>query len=164
MHLAWDDTPFPLLHIREPLHSLRKAFDRLVHVTVLKAVLHAMADVPLKDHLSCLVQCRLCRADLAKDILTGNVLIDHSVNRLYLSDNSAESAVQICRVHTLLHKYFPSLLRSVCLIITCRSIFVNAVGGYPYRNKIQNKFGVKSRFFQKERARKKRAYEKGRYS
>ena len=90
-------------HIGEALHRLGKALNGLVRVPVLDAVPHAVLDMPLQHHLAAPVEGGLGRVDLGQDVLTGDVLVDHPVDGLHLSDNLLQPAVQVVRVHTLSH-------------------------------------------------------------
>ena len=62
-----------------------------------------MADMPLQHDLAHLVQCGLGGIELGKHIFTGNVLVNHPVDRLHLSDDFLEAAMQIFRIHALFH-------------------------------------------------------------
>ena len=67
----------------------------------------AVPDMSFQDHLSALMQSRLCGIELREYILTGNIFIDHPVNRLYLPDDLFQPAVQVFRIHTLSHGSSP---------------------------------------------------------
>lgn len=64
-----------LFHICKPLHSLRKLCNRLIRISVLDAVAHAVLDMALEDNLSYFMKCRFCRLDLRQDILARHILI-----------------------------------------------------------------------------------------
>lgn len=93
-----------LSHIGKTLYCLSKILYSLVGVAVFNSISYTMADMSLKDKLTAFVECRFCGVDLRQNILTGNVLIYHSVNRLHLTDNSAKSFVQSLVIHTVFHK------------------------------------------------------------
>ena len=90
-------------HVRKALDRLRKVLDRFVRVAVLDAVAHAVLDVPLEYHLAAAVKCGFCGVDLRKNILTRHILVDHTVDGLDLTDDLFEPAMQIVRIHALLH-------------------------------------------------------------
>ena len=67
------------------------------------AVADTVADMTLQNHLSCPVKGGFGSVDLGQHILSGDVLIHHTVNGLNLTDDFPQSAVQIVGVHTLSH-------------------------------------------------------------
>ena len=73
---------------------------------MLDAVPDAVLDMPFQDHLAAAVQRGFGGVDLCQHILARHILVDHTVNRLHLPDDLFEAAVQIFRVHTLLHGAF----------------------------------------------------------
>lgn len=76
-----------LIHICEPLHGFGKIRNGLIRVAMLDTVAHTMLDMSFQDHLSGLMQSRFGGIDLCKNIFAGNILIDHAVNRLYLTND-----------------------------------------------------------------------------
>ena len=48
---------------------------RLIRISVLDAVAHAVLDMALEDNLSYFMKCRFCRLDLRQDILARHILI-----------------------------------------------------------------------------------------
>ena len=60
-------------------------------------------EVAFKHHFSGFVEGGLCGVYLGEDILAGNVLVNHPVDGLDLSDDFCKPAVQVCGVHTLFH-------------------------------------------------------------
>ena len=58
-------------HIREPFHGLGEVLNGLVGVAVLDAIPDTVLDVAFQHHLPALVQGRLGRVDLGKDVLAG---------------------------------------------------------------------------------------------
>ena len=82
-------------------------------LAVLDAIPDTVLDVAFQHHLPALVQGRLGRVDLGKDILAGNILVDHPVNGLHLPDDLFQPTVQIVGVHALSHTNVP-LSRRVC--------------------------------------------------
>ena len=80
-----------------------KTFDCFIRIPVLNAIPDTVANMPLQNHLSASVKRRFGSIDLSKNILTGDIFIYHSVNRLNLTNDFLESAVQIIRIHALSH-------------------------------------------------------------
>ena len=70
---------------------------------MLDAVPDTVLDVSLQHHLAAAVKGGFRRVDLGQHILAGDVLVDHPVNGLYLADDLFQPAVQVVRVHALLH-------------------------------------------------------------
>ena len=99
---AWF-SPVYLAHIREALDGFGEIFDRFIRVAVLDAVADAVLDVALEHDLAAAVQRRFGRVELRKNVLAGDVLVDHAVDGLHLTDDFFEPAVQIFRVHALSH-------------------------------------------------------------
>ena len=99
--------PETLSHIGKSLHCLGKAVDGLIGVAMLNAVPDTMADMSLQDHLAAAVECGFGRIDLRQNILTGDILIHHTVDRLHLPDDFPQPAVQVFGVHALLHSDKP---------------------------------------------------------
>ena len=84
---------FLLDHVCKPLDGLGEVGDGLLGVAVLDAVADTVVDVPFQNDLSDLVQGGLGSIDLGEDVLAGDVLIDHAVDGLHLSDNFFQAAV-----------------------------------------------------------------------
>ena len=84
---------FLLDHVCKSLDGLGEVGDGLVGVAVLDAVADTVVDVPFQNDLSDLVQGGLGGVDLGEDVLAGDVLIDHAVDGLHLSDNFFQAAV-----------------------------------------------------------------------
>ncbi len=70
---------------------------------MLDPVAHAVLDMPLQNDLSAAVERGFCGVDLCKHILAGDILIHHTLDRLYLTDYLLQPAVQIFGIHALLH-------------------------------------------------------------
>lgn len=85
----------------------------LVRIPVLNAVPDAVLDMTLQDHLAAPVEGGLGRVDLGQNILTGDVLVNHPINGLHLSDNFLQPAVQIVGVHTLSHSHSLHTIRGM---------------------------------------------------
>ena len=90
-------------HVGKAFNGFGKAFDRAVDVAVLDSVANTVVDVSFEHNLAAAMQRRFGGVDLHEDILAGNVLIDHAVNSLNLSDDFFEPAVKIFRIHALTH-------------------------------------------------------------
>ena len=74
-------------HIRKPLYCFCEIFNRLVRVAMLNSITDAVFDMSLQNHLTAAMQRGLGCINLGQDIFTGNILIDHAVNRLHLTDD-----------------------------------------------------------------------------
>ena len=96
-----------LAHVRETLYRFGEVFNGFVRIAMFDAVPDAVLDVSLQNNLSAAVQGGFCGIDLRQNIFAGDILVDHAVNCLYLSDNFFQSAVQIVSVHTLFHAILP---------------------------------------------------------
>ena len=96
-----------LAHVRETLYRFGEVFNGFVCIAVFDAVPDTVLDVSLQNNLSAAVQGGFCGIDLRQNIFAGDILVDHAVNCLYLSDNFFQSAVQIVSVHTLFHAILP---------------------------------------------------------
>ena len=68
------------------------------------AIPDAVLQMALQHHLPRPVQGRFGRVDLGKNVLAGYVFVHHAVDGLHLADDLFQAAVQIRRIHTLLHK------------------------------------------------------------
>ena len=71
------------------------------------AVFNAVAEMTFQNNLAAAVQRRLRGVDLGEDILAGDVLIDHAVDGLNLTDDFLESAVKVVGIHARTHRGFP---------------------------------------------------------
>ena len=87
----------------EKLFALVGACNRLIRISVLDAVAHAVLDMALEDNLSYFMKCRFYRIDLRQDILARHVLIHHTFDRLHLTDDLFQVTVKIICIHTLFH-------------------------------------------------------------
>ena len=81
-----------LTHVGKSFYSFCKTFDRFIRIPVLNAIPDTVANMPLQNHLSASVKRRFGSIDLSKNILTGDIFIYHSVNRLNLTNDFLESA------------------------------------------------------------------------
>ena len=68
-------------------YSLCKAVYRLVCIAVFNSISHTMPDMTFQNHFAAAVKRRLRRIDLRQNILTGNILVHHPVDRLHLTDD-----------------------------------------------------------------------------
>ena len=82
-----------LTHVGKSFYSFCKTFDCFIRIPVLNAIPDTVANMPLQNHLSASVKRRFGSIDLSKNILTGDIFIYHSVNRLNLTNDFLESAV-----------------------------------------------------------------------
>ena len=80
-----------------------KLYNRLIRISVLDAVAHAVLDMALEDNLSYFMKCRFYRIDLRQYILARHVLIHHTFDRLHLTDDLFQVTVKIICIHTLFH-------------------------------------------------------------
>lgn len=96
-----------LTHVGEALDGFGEVGDGFIRVAVLDAVAHAVLDMPLKHHLTAAVQSAFRRVDLREYILAGHVLLDHAVQRLHLTDDFPEAAMQVGGIHALSHGQSP---------------------------------------------------------
>ena len=96
-----------LFHVGEALNGLGEFFDGGIGVPVLDAVAHAVLDVSFQHHLAHSVQGRLAGVDLCEYVLTGNVLINHAIHSLYLTDDFFQTCVHAggIGVRTLAHGF-----------------------------------------------------------
>ena len=96
-----------LFHVGEALNGLGEFFDGGIGVPVLDAVAHAVLDVSFQHHLAHAVQGRLAGVDLCEYVLTGNVLINHAIHSLYLTDDFFQTCVHAggIGVRTLAHGF-----------------------------------------------------------
>ena len=117
---------FSSTHIGKPLHGLCKALNGLVRVPVLDPVPDTVLDVALQDHLSAAVERGFRGVDLGQHILARHVLVHHAVDGLYLSDDLFQAAVQVFRIHTLLHVHDLHTYRGIKSIILPPHGAVNA--------------------------------------
>ena len=95
----------------------------LICVAVFDAVADAVVQMTFEDDLPDLVE-RLYRGVyLDQNILAGDILIHHFIDRVYLTDYFTEPPVQIIGVHTLFHIltffsnkiiYYTNIRREVC--------------------------------------------------
>ena len=90
-------------HVGKPLYGFGKTLDGVVRISMFKTIPDTVLDVTLQHYLSTAVKGGFCGVDLCQNIFAGHILIDHSVNGLYLADNFLESPVKILRVHALSH-------------------------------------------------------------
>ena len=74
-------------HIRETFYCFCEIFNGLVRIAMLNAITDTVFDMSLQNHLAAAMQRRLRGIDLGQDILAGNILIDHAVNGLHLTDD-----------------------------------------------------------------------------
>ena len=75
-------------------------------------------------NLSALVQGRFRRIDLRQNILTWNIFIYHTVNRLNLTKNLRQSAVQVLSIHTLSHVFTSIYHKGYMYIISVTGLIV----------------------------------------
>ena len=109
-----------LTHVGKSFYSFCKTFDCFIRIPVLNAIPDTVANMPLQNHLSASVKRRFGSIDLSKNILTGDIFIYHSVNRLNLTNDFLESAVQIIRIHALSHNSRLHTIRGICKVYrTC---------------------------------------------
>ena len=109
-----------LTHVGKSFYSFCKTFDCFIRIPVLNAIPDTVANMPLQNHLSASVKRRFGSIDLSKNILTGDIFIYHSVNRLNLTNDFLESAMQIIRIHALSHNSRLHTIRGICKVYrTC---------------------------------------------
>ena len=72
--------------IRKAFDRLGEALDSLVRVAMLDPVAHTVLNVTFKYNLPHPVQRRLRGVYLSEHVLAGDVLVNHTVNSLHLSD------------------------------------------------------------------------------
>ena len=77
--------PF-LAHIGKTFYCFRKALDGLICITMFNAIADTMFDMAFQHYFSAAVEGRFGSVDLGEHILAGNVLVNHTVNGLYLAD------------------------------------------------------------------------------
>ena len=84
-----------LLHIGKAFHCFGELFNGLVRVAVFDAVPDAMLDMSLQHHFAAAVQGRTRSVDLRENVLARNILVDHPVNGLNLTDDLFQAAMQV---------------------------------------------------------------------
>lgn len=85
------------------LHRFREIRDRFVGVPVFDPFPDTMVQVALQNDLPNLMQGAFGRIDLNQDILAGNILVDHFIDRLKLPDDFIQASMQVIGIHTLPH-------------------------------------------------------------
>ena len=90
-------------HVGEALHGLGEIGNGLVGVAVFDTVSDAVFDMAFQYDLAGFVQGRFGGVDLGKNVLAGDVFIDHTVYGLYLADDFFQASVQVFRIHALSH-------------------------------------------------------------
>ena len=96
-----------LFHIRKTFYSFCKAGNCLFNIAVFDAVFYTMINVSFKNNLTDFVKGGFRRIDLREYVFAGNILINHTVDRLNLSDDLLQSSVKVIRIHTLSHIQIP---------------------------------------------------------
>ena len=84
-----------LLHIGKAFHCFGELFNGLVRVAVFDAVPDAMLDMSLQYHFAAAVQGRACSVDLRENVLARNILVDHPVNGLNLTDDLFQAGMKV---------------------------------------------------------------------
>jgi hypothetical protein len=85
------------------LDGFGKVGDGLVGVAVFDAFTDAVVQMPFQNDLPRLVQGLFYGVYLNKNVLAGDVLINHFVDCPYLPADSVQPFMQIIRIHTLAH-------------------------------------------------------------
>src|SRR5699024_4778505 len=80
------------------------------------AVPDTMSDMSLQHNLTCLIERGFRSIYLRKDILAGDIFIDHPVDGLDLSYDLCKPAVQVRGIHTLFHIPVLHTIRGICII------------------------------------------------
>ena len=96
-----------LLHISKALYRFGKFLDRRIRIAVFNAISDAVLDMPFQHNLPCFIESGFRGIDLRKDVLARNILINHPVDGLNLSDNFRKPAVQVRGIHALFHLSAP---------------------------------------------------------
>ena len=73
----------------------RAIFMSITNIPMLNAVFYTMVYMTFQNNLAHFVKSGLCRVDLGEDILTGDIFVDHPVDRLNLSDDFFQTAVKV---------------------------------------------------------------------
>ena len=76
-----------LVHVRKTLHGFCKICNRFIGIAMFNSISDTVLDMPLQNNLSYFVKCRFRCIYLCKDVFARNIFINHTVNRLYLSDD-----------------------------------------------------------------------------
>ena len=105
-----------LAHVRETLYRFGEVFNGFVCIAVFDAVPDTVLDVSLQNNLSAAVQGGFCGIDLRQNIFAGDILVDHAVNCLYLSDNFFSLR---CRLSASIHCFMPYYLLLLCCDFDC---------------------------------------------
>ena len=100
------------IHICKALDCLCEVLDCLLCIPMFDAVPDTVLYMTFENNLAAAMKGRLCSVDLGEQIFAGNVLVHHTVNCLYLSNNLFQSPVKILAVHAFFHSTSVSL--SVC--------------------------------------------------
>ena len=119
-----------LLHIGKTLDGLCEIPDLLL-VALRDRVADAVVDVPFQNDLPDFVERRFDGIDLRKDILAGDVLVDHPVDRLDLSADFCEPPMEVFRVHALFH-VLSSVPLGVCAFYRALNGLSTLAGGHLF--------------------------------
>jgi hypothetical protein len=95
--------PLSLNYPGKMLYGFGKVGYGLVGIAMFDAFPDAVVQVPLQNDLPRLVQGFFYGIYLNKNILAGDVLINHFVDCPYLPADSVQPFMQIIRIHTLAH-------------------------------------------------------------
>ena len=83
--------------------GFRKFGHGRIGIALSDAVAHAVLKMAFEDNLANLVKGAFGCIDLHEDVLAGDILVDHAVDGLHLTDDLFEAPVKIRRIHALLH-------------------------------------------------------------
>lgn len=92
-----------LMHVGETFDCLGEALDGLLRVPMRDSVAYTMSNMSFQDDLADPMERGFSGVDLGKNVLTGDIFFDHSVNGLDLPDDFAQAAVQVFYIHALSH-------------------------------------------------------------
>ena len=99
------------LHIGKPLDGFGEVLQGFL-VPLPDGIQDAVPDVSLQHHLAHFVQGAFGGVELGEDILAGNLLVDHPVDSLDLTQDLGQPAVEIIRVHA----FFQSFLQGAAFL------------------------------------------------
>lgn len=109
------------------LNGFREIFNCLIGVTVFDAIPDTVLDMPFQYNFSAAMERGFGGIDLRQYILAGDILVDHTVDSLYLSNDFFQTTMQIICIHALFHLF---CLHTLYIIIICIRGFVNVIGPY----------------------------------
>lgn len=92
------------LNVGKALDCLGEPCNSVFCIAMFDSVADAVTYMAFQNNLANPVQGRLGSVNLGENVLAGNILVNHAVYGLNLSYDFAETAVQVCLVHALLHE------------------------------------------------------------